>query len=432
MHRILFILCFLISGSLFSQTFTGTVMDAKKRKALPDCIVIIRGTTASSLTDHKGNFTLSLPFNETSVLVFTMLGYTTIEYDLSTYKKDTFILTPKNIQLKEVEILAEKKAILNPGNDEKILDFDLLNDNILLLAPGKEMNNLKLLNELGNYVSSLNVNKHSESLKRDCLGNLQLYSKDSAWQVFFDFEKLNLLNPYSLDAYKSIMGKCICAGNNSFYFQDMEYRNLKTRYFYFSEKEKGIKHELIAFGDTAKIQAFELDYNLHYFLEVRRKSGYTMYNEPVDSIRVKMQKYREELPLDWTYNTWLGKIETEIVKNDTSLFIVNFTDSLIYSVTKDNAVRVQSAFHIAGYKNLVHKIYTDADYNENYMVQFMDNTLVMIRFDIYSGKELSKTIIPGIPYLPEKIIIHSGKAYFIQKNLADQQSYKLIKYYLKA
>lgn len=417
-----------MTGNLFSQNFKGTVIDSKKLKPLPDCLIIIKGSTTSAVTDDHGNFSISFSKpNKDVTLVITMLGYTTIEYDLKTYQKDTFYITPKEFQLKTVEIVSEKKAILNPKSQDVILDFDVLNDDIVLLIAGQDRNDLKLISTEGKQLSKMKVNKHSELLKHDCIGNLQLLSNDSTWQIFYDFEKLNSLNPYSFQSYEKIMSNCVCSNDHNFYFQNMYYRNLRTNYFYFSEKEKGIKRDLISFGDTAKIRSFELDYNLQYFLKVRRESNYTMYNEPVDSIMRKMERYREVLPLDPAYNSWLGKIETEMVKKDSDLFIVNFTDSIIYHVNKNNNVKPLTKLYVAGYKDLIHKVYTDADHNENYIIQYRNNQLILIRFDLNSGKELSKTTIPNVPYLPRKIIIQSGKVYFIQKNLADQQVYKLVK-----
>ncbi|MCE3278308.1 MAG: CarboxypepD reg-like domain [Bacteroidetes bacterium] len=421
---------FLVSGSVKSQNITGVIFDAKTFHPLSDCLVIIKGTTTSTVSGPNGEFSFPSSIqNKTAVLVFTTLGYNTIEYSLDKHKKDTFYIHPKEIQLREIEIAAEKKTLLNPGSEEKILDFDFLNEHLIILVPGKSFNILKLLNERGEFISGLKVNRDSDKLLHDCLGNLQLLSMDSAWQIFYDYEKLNTLNPYTRSNYENILGNCICSCNNNFYFQKMEYRNLRTSYYYFCEKEKGIRHDLASFGDTAKIRRFELDYDLHYFLDVRRKSNYSMYNEPVDSIKVKMQKYREELSLDWVYTNWLGQIETQLLKNDTSLYLINFTDSAIYSIKNDNPHFISKLR--ADTKGLIAKIYTDEDYNDNYLLRFMNNKLIVSLLDIENGKAISEEEIPAVPYLPDKIIIKEGKVFYIQKNLADQQAYKLIKYYLK-
>ncbi len=429
--RIIIYLCLIFTSNLFSQTFSGIVLDNSTKKQLPNCIVVVKGKTISTITDNKGQFKFPSSIkNKNTSIVLSMLGYTTIEYKLMEYPKDTFYISPKNFLLDEVVISANKKNILNPKSEETILDFDIMNDHLVVLTAGNKFNNLKMMNEYGDNITQLKVNKNTEKLKYDCLDNLHVFSPDSTWQLFYDFEKLNLLNPYSLANFNQILGHCVCSNNNNYYFQNLTYRNLRTEYFYYNENQKGVRHNLVKFQDSAKIKNFELDYNLQYFLTVRRESNYTKYNESVDTMIKHLEKYREGLPLDWAYNKWLGSVETEMLKIDTNLFIVNFTDTSIYAVDSKNEIKFNSKFPILYRKNLTHKVYKDADYKETYLIQFLDNKLVAIKFDIHTGKELSKTEIPNIPFLPKKIIIHSRRMYFIQKNLVDEQAYKIIKYYL--
>lgn len=427
--RILLFLC-LVSNTLFSQNYKGTVLDAKNSKPIPDCLVIIKGSSISTVTDQTGVFTFPFLNKQSITLVITLLGYTTHEYPLSTYPSDTFYLSSKENLLKEIVILAEQKKILNPGNEEPILDFDFLDDKLILLSPGQKFNELRLLNEDGSSACKIKVNRKSTTLRHDCINNLQLTGPDSAWQIFYDYEKLNTMNAYTLETYEQVLGGCVCAANSNFYFNDRKYRGLKTHYYFFSEKDKGVKHDLVSFSDTAKIKKFETDYNLNYFLEVRRKSHYTLYNEPLDSIKKKMPKYREALQLDWDYTQWLGTLETEMLKNDSGIFIVNFTDTTIYKTGYSNQIKEQCHFSAFKTGRFLPKVYADPDYKDNYLIRLKDNHLDLVRFDIMTGRQLSLTTIPNVPYLPKKILIRGGNVYFIQKDLADQQQYKLVRYSL--
>lgn len=428
---LIFFILLLNHASVLSQNIKGVVLSKHTQRPVAECLVIIKGTTQVSVTSEKGIFEFIQTDNQqNAILVFTILGYTTIEYKLSAYKKDTFYIIPKDILLKEVVVSANKKNILNPKNDESILDFDLLNDNLIVLSAGTPKNNLRLMDETGTVLSNLKIDAHSETLKHDCIGNLHLMSSDSVWQVFYDYTKLNTLKSHTRENFEQALGNCVCLNNKCYYFQTKTYRNLRTNYYYYNENEKGVRYELAKFQDTAKIRGFELDYNLQYFLDVRRKSNYTMYNEPVDSIKLKMEKYRTELPLDWTYRSWLGAVETQMLKIDSSSFIINFTDTLIYVVTKNNELKYKTRLSALKSVKAQPKVYLDADYRETYLIAFDDSKLTIIKFDIQTGTELSRNQISNIPFLPKKIIINSGKAYFIQKNLADEQSYKIIKYYL--
>lgn len=432
MKRILLLFILLLnSWCVFSQSIKGFVLNKNTKKPVQECLVIIKGTTQSSITNEKGVFEfVNIDNLQQQTLVLTMLGYTTTEYKLTTYRKDTFYITQKDVLLKEVVISANKKNILNPKNDESLLDFELLNDGFVILTAGTPKNNLRLMDEDGKVITSLKVNGKTETLKQDCIGNLQLLSNDSAWQVFYDYQNLNILNPHTRKYFEEVLGNCVCMNNKCYYFQTKAYRNLRTNYFYYTENEKGKRRELALFEDTSKIKNFELEYNLQYFLDVRRQSNYTLYNEPVDAIMRKMEQYRTELPLDWAYIHWLGEVETQMVKIDSNTFIVNFTDTTIYDVTKNNELKFKNHPSVFRQKNVLPKTYIDGDYRETYLTKFEESTLTIIKFNIHTGIEISRTAISNTPFLPKKIIIKNGNAYFIQKNLADEQSYKIIKYYL--
>ncbi|MGZ4047898.1 MAG: carboxypeptidase-like regulatory domain-containing protein [Bacteroidia bacterium] len=428
---LIFLLLFISVEVFFAQDFKGIVISKNTQKPVSGCLVIVKGTTINSITDEKGNFSISFPSGkQNNSFVFTILGYNTAEYDLSSYKKDTFYITQKEIQLKEVTVSSNKKNILNPKNAESILDFDLLNDNLVILIAGTSKNNLRLMDETGTVLSNLKVDRHSETLMHDCIGNLHLISTDTAWQVFYNYISLNILKSYPKSLFESVLGNCVCMNNKNYYFQNKTYRNLRTDYFYYNENEKGVKHDLVKFQDSSKIKSFETDYSLEYFLDIRRQSHNTMYSEPVDSIIKHLEQYRTELPLDWKYRCWLGEVETQMIKIDSNSFIINFTDSTIYSVAKNNEVKYLSKLPGLKNKKILSKIYVDDDYMETYLIAFAENKLTFIKIDLTTGKELSQTAILNMPFLPKKIIINSGSAYFIQKNLADEQSYKIIKYYL--
>ena len=143
-----------------------------------------------------------------------------------------------------------------------------------------------------------------------------------------------------------------------------------------------------------------------------------------------MEQYRTELPLDWSYIHWLGEIESQMLKIDTNTFIFHFTDTAIYDVTKNNELKFKNQLSAFKQKNVLPKAYIDSDYRETYLTIFEESTLTILKFNINTGMEISRTTISNTPFLPKKIIIKNGNAYFIQKNLADELSYKIIKYYL--
>lgn len=105
---------------------TGTVTDAAG--PLPSVTVIVKGTNTSTVTDEKGNF--SITANSTDILVFSFLGYTTQEITIGKQTSITVILSEDSTQLKEVTINAgyyKVKDKERTGSIAKITSKDIEN-----------------------------------------------------------------------------------------------------------------------------------------------------------------------------------------------------------------------------------------------------------------------------------------------------------------
>src|SRR5215218_9606419 len=71
-------ICFLFSGTVSAQqTVHGTIKDASD-KPLSGATIAVKGGSQSTVSDAKGAFTISVP-NNNSVLVISYIGYTTQE-----------------------------------------------------------------------------------------------------------------------------------------------------------------------------------------------------------------------------------------------------------------------------------------------------------------------------------------------------------------
>ena len=108
-------------------------------------------------------------------------------------------------------------------------------------------------------------------LDNDCLGNLQLTDSDSSWQVYYDFIRLRTLNAYPITTYNKVLGECVCTRGNNYYFRHVHYQGLRHEYYFYNEFRKSEKMTLCRIQDSSRIQGFELDYDLQYFLGFFRK-----------------------------------------------------------------------------------------------------------------------------------------------------------------
>ena len=87
------------------RTISGTITDAETGEPLIGANVLIPTTSAGTVTDYDGNFTLDIPEGETAIIV-SYTGYADLRVDLSEEVSNTI-----NIQLSAGEILDEVVVI---------------------------------------------------------------------------------------------------------------------------------------------------------------------------------------------------------------------------------------------------------------------------------------------------------------------------------
>jgi TonB-linked SusC/RagA family outer membrane protein len=86
-----------------SKTVTGTVTGQADGLALPGVTVIVKGSSTGTQTDTKGKYTISVP-NNTSVLVFSYIGFKTVEMPVGNQNTINVGLTDDSRQLTEVVV----------------------------------------------------------------------------------------------------------------------------------------------------------------------------------------------------------------------------------------------------------------------------------------------------------------------------------------
>ena len=106
MNKIFFLLVFLPT-IVFSQskTITGSVTD-DVGLPIPGVSILVKNTKNLGVaTDFDGNFNITIPFNQTKILVFSYLGYTTQEVNVSKTTNVNLIMIPDQTQLDEVVVI---------------------------------------------------------------------------------------------------------------------------------------------------------------------------------------------------------------------------------------------------------------------------------------------------------------------------------------
>lgn len=90
------------------ELMRGIVVDSASLAALPSVNVQVKNTTRGTATDEKGNFSIRAGRGDT--LVFSSLGYLTLELPLATYEPGMIRLSEKYTLLKAVTIDEYRKG----------------------------------------------------------------------------------------------------------------------------------------------------------------------------------------------------------------------------------------------------------------------------------------------------------------------------------
>ena len=88
----------------FQNTVTGIVTDSQSGEAMPGVNIVIKGTSAGTITDASGRY--SIDFTDSNVtLVFSFIGYSTIEIPVGGRSLVNAQLTPGATSLEEVVVV---------------------------------------------------------------------------------------------------------------------------------------------------------------------------------------------------------------------------------------------------------------------------------------------------------------------------------------
>lgn len=117
----------IVSETELQQTrISGTLTDASTREPMPGVNVLVKGTTIGALTDINGKYSLSVTDPEKSILVFSFVGYSSLEITIAGKSVIDAALVPEALNLEEVVVVGygtQRKATLTGSVSTVNSDF---------------------------------------------------------------------------------------------------------------------------------------------------------------------------------------------------------------------------------------------------------------------------------------------------------------------
>jgi hypothetical protein len=214
--------------------FYGKVCEAGTKRALSGVNLSVEGSRVGTVTDKTGAFSFfidSIP----AILIITHVGFEskTIYLDTTSYSL-TLYLNRKVTELQEVEILAKKQETFFKDQHFAVLDYETDSNMVYLLIFRNYLSNAELIckNLTGDTVAT-SVPFYFRPLRlfKDCLGNLQVLSHDSCYQVFRQGDRLHLIHPVDIKKFDEVLKNCVTATPEILFFQRSTDLGLGVEYY---------------------------------------------------------------------------------------------------------------------------------------------------------------------------------------------------------
>ena len=426
MNRLLLIFIFLFTSTIiFAQNapFRFKVLDEKTNEAISYCYLVVKGKSTSVQADQAGMIAVRIEMTDT--LVIYQVGYFLKRIAASEIIKNMVFLKSKNLVLEEVTITSRNIDTLQNNNNIVFLDFDFYDDFILALVnKGKKRNVLWLLDLNGNRIVEKVLNIKTEIIFKDCFENIHLISDDSLYQIYYDYQNISLLPPFHISSYNNFLKPCECHHGNSTIFKAKTYRQLKNTYWLYNNKEKTI---MASVADSSAIRGFNMDYNINYFLGIRRQG--MGYGTSVTEIYKNIDKYREELVLPQSYTSLLSGVESELKRIDSNFVLFDYTNNLRYTFSMKGVLLER--IDLNNFSKISPQLNIDYD-SKNYIFSSLNQKgeLCLYKYDQNKNNFTHKYEI-GNFYFIKNFKIKENFIYFINKEKGgDFTKTKIIKKFI--
>ena len=434
--------------------FKGTILDEQTLKPIQDVNIKVFGTTNGTSTDKAGRFTLTFD-KIPAELIFTCIGYESATYEITKQSGKTieFLLRPRSYMLQEVDISSKRYSFLFKDKDYSVLDYELIDDKILLLIFRNQLkqSELVLLDRDGDTLAISTLPElPPNSLYKDFLANVHYFSKmHHSYQCVYSEQhsRIEFFPQTDIDSLLSYVEPFIFKMDERLYFQEKIASGFGIAFGFF-EKGKGKKYLRKCVNETKIAESID---DAIFYQKWNAQIGAANILSPDD--------IESDLAFDFSQSglegAAFGKNEQRahqfefytmvypIVKTgDDYIVFFNFAIDTIEIMNKDG--KTLNFIPVKFHKNI--KLQSDTgnsiklsstrwrwgsmilsdEYSHEVYTIFLSNGMVRVqRVDLKTGKLNSGTVLP-FPF-PEKIRIYKGFAYFLVKRDGINDNWKLVK-----
>ena len=208
-----FVLLVLLSNRVLAQNSNvlniSVIVSDSTGKVLKDVAIYNSKQNLIGITNNFGKTTILAHIGD--AIVFSHVSYEQKTMKVSEdnifdkTENECFMLvdlTPKMNLLPEAEIVENVPHLAYSNKQIWVSDYKVNNAGMYLILDNNSEHSLIFLSHEQDTLARAKINKKYDYLYEDAFGNIHLLSKDTAYQTYFDGEKLNLLYPVDIQTFK--------------------------------------------------------------------------------------------------------------------------------------------------------------------------------------------------------------------------------------
>ena len=178
-------------------------------KTLKDVAIYNSKQNLIGITNNFGKTTVSARLGDTILFSHVSYEQKTIKisdeniFDCNENNCHLLVyLNPKTNVLPEAEIVENVPHLAYSNKQVWVSDYKVNDAGMYLILDSNSEHSLMFLSHEQDTLAKAKINKKFDYLYEDAFGNIHLLSKDTAYQTFYDGEKLNMLYPVDIQTFK--------------------------------------------------------------------------------------------------------------------------------------------------------------------------------------------------------------------------------------
>lgn len=445
-----FLICLLISIANYSLAQT-------KKVSVSGVVLSINNTPIENVniynekyrigckTNDKGEFNLEI--YPDANLVFSNVGYESKEIQLFKSSSDTNLylivrLVQKTYDLVGVEIFSEKPTLVIKDKSIWIYDFEFSDSLLFVLASKDNKTAVCILNPQSSFdtISSGIFPKRLINLYKDCFGLIHCFDKDSAYQIFFQNNYLQLIYPTPLDKFNGTLKNIHISTANYLFVYRIKDFNQTTEYVKINKSSKKIE-PLCAVTDKKQFEANRSHYKdmLRDGRLSKNKSSsiadYDFENHEVQNeqetsengmttivnVAKLSNKYHSEMTGDRFFQLiMMHKKYNPLLLIRDSLYFFGLVENKLEIFTEDGVYIRKTPIDYQNTSSKLVEVLVDESNSKCYASFLLNNGLLKLKqIDLTTGN-LKNEIVFGKFIFPKKVRIYNDKIYILYKDQDNQ------------